>query len=138
VLLSIYQNVLQLLSDHKPGLVILEQTSSFAGGFVTGQVSQCIGVILLVCLQNNIDVVFVYPTHVKATVVGKGKASKSQVKKSVTNVLYVAGFDAAVKFSSEHAADALANVFCYLSDAKMITLPEPLFKPVKRRKKNGK
>jgi len=113
----------QLLVDFEPDLVIVEKTSSFSGGFVAGQVSGCIGVILSSCGMLDVDVDYVFPTHVKKIVTGSGKASKSLVKKSVTNILNRMGGEVG-KLDSSHAYDAVANVLCWLFENKFIEMPE--------------
>jgi Holliday junction resolvasome RuvABC endonuclease subunit len=101
------------LTNYKPDLVIVEKTSSFAGGFITGQVSHCMGVLLAVCGKHNVPVDFVFPTSVKKGVAGHGRASKSLIKKAV--IANLAKFDIQVKkFHSQHTADATANLFFWL------------------------
>lgn len=116
----------QFYEKQKPDLVIIEKTSSFAGGFITGQVSNTIGVILACCGKYNIPVQFVYPSHVKKVITGKGKATKTQMKKAVTTQLSeitgVAQKD--LKFDSEHAYDAVANILCFLIDEGFLEIGE--------------
>lgn len=104
-----------ILEIQKPDHVVIEKTSSFAGGFVTGQVSNCMGCILACCGKHGVDVNFVYPTHVKKVVTGKGRATKGQMKKSVKQMIKdLTGED--VKFDSEHSSDATANILCWMID----------------------
>jgi len=105
--------------EHNPHLVIVEKTSSFAGGFVTGQVSQCMGVIEAVCGKYDVAVDFVFPTSVKKAVAGHGRAKKTQVKKAVEKHLTDIGIKN-IKFHSDHTADAAANVLCWLFKNKVI------------------
>lgn len=111
------------LTNEKPDLVVVEKTSSFSGGFVTGQVSNCLGVILACCGKHNIPVAFVYPSHVKKVIVGKGKATKNQMKKAVETILSdLSG--TTYKYDSEHAYDALANVLCWMIEKGFIEQQE--------------
>lgn len=120
VLGHISNNVFALFNSEHPDLVILEQTSSFAGNrFVTAQVSQCIGAILILCLQNNIKVEFVYPTHVKKILTGNGKATKMQIRKGIEKAIGNV-VNKPDKYDSEHASDALGNVISWLIDREMI------------------
>ena len=114
----LFQIVDQFLEQNKPDVVILEKTSSFAGGFVTGQVSNCIGAILAACGKNETFVEFVYPTHVKKVISGKGKCTKSEMRKSVISVLRKMKCD--TEFDSEHAYDAIAGILCFMNDEKNI------------------
>lgn len=118
MLWPLFTVVEQFFTKQKPELVIIEKTSSFAGGFVTGQVSNCIGVILACCGKFSIPVTFVYPSHVKKVITGKGKATKTQLKKAVALHLSQLGSvpEKDVKFDSEHAYDAVANILCFLVD----------------------
>lgn len=118
MLWPLFTVVEQFFENKKPDLVIIEKTSSFAGGFITGQVSNCIGVILACCGKFSIPVTFVYPSHVKKVIVGKGKATKTEIKKAVAQTLAeVTGADEKqIKFDSEHAYDAVANILCFMID----------------------
>jgi len=106
-----------LFEEQQPDLVIIEKTSSFSGGFVTGQVSNCMGVILACCGKFNVPVSFVYPSHVKKVVAGKGRATKTEIKKAVKEIvsdITEPGFK--VEYDSEHAYDAVSNVLAFLID----------------------
>lgn len=107
------------LSDIDPNVVVIEKTSSFAGGFVTGQVSNCMGVIYAVCGKLECNLEFVYPTTVKKTVAGHGRAKKGAVKKAVNILLERIGVGKVV-FDSEHAADASANILYWLIKQEII------------------
>ena len=113
VLWPMFSTIEEFLMDKKPHLVVVEKTSSFAGGFITGQVSHCMGVILAICGKLNIPVEFVYPTSVKKLVAGHGRAKKGQLKKAVKMLLEYAGIKNPT-FDSDHTADATASVFFWL------------------------
>lgn len=116
----IFLAVDHLMTVNSPDMVVIEKTSSFAGGFITGQVSACIGVILACCGKHELSVGFVYPTHVKKIITGDGRATKSQMKKGVTKILNRLG-TSETKFDSPHAVDAVANVLCWLKENHLIT-----------------
>ncbi len=120
VLWPMFLVVEAFLDEHVPHLVVVEKTSSFAGGFITGQVSQCMGVLLAACGKHKIPVEFVYPTSVKKLVAGHGRASKSKIKKATKKHLIDAGFKD-VKFHSDHTGDAAASVFYWLIKSGVIT-----------------
>lgn len=105
----------EFITKNDPDLVIIEKTSSFSGSFITGQISNISGVLLAVCGKHECDVQFVYPTHVKKVITGKGKATKIQMKRSVSELIekYTGQ---KMKFDSEHAYDACGNIFCWLID----------------------
>jgi len=111
----------EFLKNEKPDIVILEKTSSFAGGFVTGQVSGCIAVIMALCGKHKIPTDSVFPTHVKKVVTGSGKAKKGLIKQSVIAILddlKCHDFQA----DSGHAFDAISNIFCWLIDNEEYSL----------------
>ena len=114
VLWPMFMLVEAFLMKFKPDLVILEKTSSFAGGFITGQVSNCMGVLLSVCGKLDMEVEFVYPTSVKKVVAGHGRATKSQIKKAVRSKLENIGIVKPV-FDSDHTADATASLFYWFT-----------------------
>lgn len=119
VLWPMFIAIEDFLEEQEPHLVVVEKTSSFAGGFITGQVSHCMGVLLAVCGKYKIPVEFVYPTSVKKIVAGHGRAKKPQVKKATKNLLTNAGVKD-VKFHSDHTADAAASVFYWLIKSGVI------------------
>lgn len=113
-----FVNIDAVLGNQSPEIIIIEKTSSFSGGFVTGQVSNCTGVILACCGKYELPVDFVYPTHVKKVVSGNGRATKAQMKKSVRDFIFKITGET-IKFDSEHACDATANIICWLMENKM-------------------
>ncbi len=120
VLWPMFLVVEAFLEEQSPHLVIVEKTSSFAGGFITGQVSHCMGVLLAACGKHQIPVEFVYPTSVKKLVAGHGRATKSTMKKATKKLLNNVGVED-VKFHSEHTADAAASVFYWLIKTEVIS-----------------
>ncbi len=123
VLWPMFLAVDAFLDEYNPHLVVVEKTSSFAGGFITGQVSHCMGVILAICGKHKIPVEFVYPTSVKKVVAGHGRATKSKMKKAVLKLLTDAGVED-IKFHSDHTADAAASVFYWLIKSGVISPEE--------------
>lgn len=120
VLWPMFLMVDSFLEEYSPHLVIVEKTSSFAGGFITGQVSHCMGVILAICGKYKIPIEFVYPTSVKKLVAGHGRATKSKMKKAVRTILTDAGVED-IKFHSDHTADAAASVLYWLIKSGVIS-----------------
>jgi len=111
------------ISEKQPDLVILEKTNQFAqkkGGFVTGQVSHCMGVMYAVCGKHDIPIDFAFPTSVKKVIAGHGRAKKKAVKQSVTKMLEDNGIQD-IEFDSEHMADATATILYVL--IKMGVIP---------------
>lgn len=123
VLWPMYLVIESFLEEHSPNMVIIEKTSSFFGGFITGQVSQCMGVLLAACGKHKISVEFVYPTSVKKLVAGHGRATKSKMKSATKELLTAAGVED-IKFHSEHTADAAGNVLYWLIKTGVIAPKE--------------
>jgi len=113
VLWPMFSTVEAFLEERSPNLIVVEKTSSFAGGFVTGQVSHCMGVILAACGKLDIPVEFVFPTSVKKLVAGHGRAKKAKIKNCVRSLLEGLGVKKPV-FDSDHTADATAGIFYWL------------------------
>lgn len=113
------QQFVETLLQQKPDLVIIEKTSAFKASFITSNLGNSIGAILAACGKYGVDVKFVYPTHVKKVITGKGKATKSVMKKYVKD-LVAQFYGTEVKFTSEHDCDACANLFCWLFDEGII------------------
>jgi len=101
------------------GRVAISNQIRFSGGFVTGQVSNCMGVILSACGKHDLAVAFVYPSHVKKVITGNGRATKGQMKKYVKDMMYQLCGEH-VKFDSEHSCDATANILCWLKENKKL------------------
>ncbi|MFA6088601.1 MAG: crossover junction endodeoxyribonuclease RuvC [Candidatus Woesearchaeota archaeon] len=141
LLWSIFQIIDSFLSENCPELVIIEQTGSFSGGFITSQISNCIGVILACCGKHKIKVITVYPTHVKKIITGKGKATKSEMRKSVIGLLQQLKIDN-TKYNEEHTYDAIANILTFMHESKDINfeikIPEICIdKKIKNAKNKG-
>jgi len=112
----IYKFVDALIDKEKPDVVVVEKTSSFStknSSFIGGQVSQCMGVIFAVCGHYKTKVEFALPTSVKITVSGHGKATMTQIRKSVQHFVNELT-EEKPKYSSEHAYDSVANILYYL------------------------
>lgn len=119
VLWPLFQVVDLFFTNAQPDLVVVEQTGAFSGSFITSQIANSIGVILACCGKHDVDIVFVYPTHVHKVIYGKGKATKTQIRKAVISILKQLKCD--VKFDSEHAYDAIANILCFMHECEEIS-----------------
>lgn len=121
MLWPLFQIVDAALAENNPDLVVIEQTGAFSASFITSQIGNCIGVILAVCGKHQVPVTYQYPSHVKKCITGAGKATKAKMKKCVRKILLEFGCN--VKFDSEHAYDATANILCWLFDQKIMLNP---------------
>jgi crossover junction endodeoxyribonuclease RuvC len=105
-LCRIYDSLAAVVREHRPQALALEEiflAANVKSAFTLGQVR---GVVLLLAAQTELPVFHYTPVLVKKSVVGYGRASKSQVQLMVEHLL-------GQKVSDEHAADALAVGLCH-------------------------
>jgi crossover junction endodeoxyribonuclease RuvC len=106
-LLQIYGNVRLLLAEHDPDVMAVEKLF-FARNVTTAiAVGQARGVVLLAAAERGIPVREYTPSEVKQSIVGYGKAEKSQIQEMVRIIL---GLDQIPR--PDDAADALAIAVC--------------------------
>lgn len=100
----IYRQVLSLLSQEKPDLIIVEDIFSLQqyprSGILLGKVT---GILLLAGYQVNVSVREVAVREVKKILTGSGAASKQQLEKAVRHAL-----SHPERICPDHASDALA------------------------------
>lgn len=106
-LLQIYQNIQLLLTEHEPDVMAIEKLF-FARNVTTAiAVGQARGVVLLAAAEKGLAVREYTPSEVKHSIVGYGKADKSQIQEMVRIIL---GLDHIPR--PDDAADALAIAVC--------------------------
>lgn len=102
-LLTIYDELTELIKQHKPDMMSVEKLF-FARNVTTAMtVAQARGVVLLTAQQAGIPIYEYTPMQIKQAVTGYGKAEKKQVQEMVKVLL---GLTAVPK--PDDAADALA------------------------------
>jgi crossover junction endodeoxyribonuclease RuvC len=111
-LASLYARVCELLDEHAPAAVGLEDvffgqnaTSAFAVG-------QARGVVMLAAGERGIPCTSYTPQQVKQAVCGSGRAAKDQVSRMVQTLLALERGP-----YSDHATDALAVAICHANGA---------------------
>lgn len=101
---TIFSKLLPVLKDEQPDLMVIEDIFSLAkypkSGIHLGKVC---GVILLAGNHAEVPAVEVPVREAKQILTGNGNASKTQLEKTVRNLLA-----AAVPIKPDHASDALA------------------------------
>lgn len=106
-LLQIYSNIRLLLAEHEPDVMAVEKLF-FARNVTTAlAVGQARGVVLLAAAERGIPVREYSPSEIKHSIVGYGKAEKSQIQEMVRIIL---GLDQIPR--PDDAADALAIAVC--------------------------
>lgn len=102
-LTSIYADMLELLDQLQPDLVVIEQLFFFRNVTTAISVAQARGVIVLAAQQRGLPQAEYTPMQVKMTLTGYGRASKRDVQEMVKELL---GLEKIPR--PDDAADALA------------------------------
>ncbi len=113
-LADIHERVGELIEQHRPDAVAIEELYFGANARTAFAVGQARGVVLLAAGQHGIPSRSYTPQEVKGAVCGHGRADKDQVGRMVARLL---GLGAAV--SPDHAADALAVAICDVNRAPL-------------------
>ncbi len=106
-LLSLYEQLTDVVATYSPEDAAVEQTFVNRDGVGTLKLGQARGIALLVPAQAGLRVAEYAPNKVKKTVVGVGHADKQQVAHMVGVQL------PGVKLAGADAADALAIAICH-------------------------
>ncbi len=112
-LMKINKEILSLIEIHNPDIISVESLFFFKNLKTAMPVSQAKGVILFTAAKQNVPVVEFTPLQVKMTVVGYGRAEKSQVQAMTKHLLDLSSFDVKNKDrKKDDAADALGIALC--------------------------
>lgn len=113
-LADIHERVGELLDEHQPEVLAIEQLYFGANVRTAFAVGQARGVVLLAAGQRGVPTRSYTPQQVKAAVCGTGRADKDQVARMVSRLLGLGG--AAMP---DHTTDALAVAICELNRAPL-------------------
>lgn len=102
-LIKIEKEVRKLIRKYKPKVVACEDIFFYKNAKTAFSVGEARGVILLACAKEKVKVKSYTPLQIKLSVVGYGRAIKSQVQKMVKNILKLKDIP-----KPDDAADALA------------------------------
>jgi crossover junction endodeoxyribonuclease RuvC len=116
-LASIHARVAELLEQHGPDAMAIEELYFGANVRTAFAVGQARGVVLLAAGERGVPCRGYTPQQVKGAVCGSGRAEKGQVQRMVQSLLSLPELP-----RPDHAADALAVAICHahrapLSDA---------------------
>jgi len=118
-LAQIYDDLTALIDIFKPDCVSIEELF-FNTNITTGiSVAHGRGVILLACRQKELKIYEYTPLQVKQSVVGYGRAEKSQVMDMVRRIC---GLEEAPK--PDDAADAVALALCHARSSTSLLYKE--------------
>lgn len=107
-LLNIATELRGLLAEFRPDYAAVEEVFFAVNARSALKLSHVRGVALLTVAEASLDVAEYSPLEVKKSVVGYGRAEKSQVQQMVASILRLAE-----PIASEDASDALAIAICH-------------------------
>ena len=113
-LLNIYNGVAELMAEHSPDVVSVEDTFYAVNAQVALKLGQVRGIVLLLAEQRGLEIAEYAPRLIKQTVVGHGNAEKHQVQQMVKILLKMRTIP-----TPHDAADALAIAICHFHHAGM-------------------
>lgn len=113
-LTEIHARVSELIDEHRPDAVALEDLyfgQNVRSAFAVGQAR---GVVMLAAGQHGLPCASYTPQQVKSAVCGSGRAAKDQVTRMVQSLLRLPEPP-----RPDHAADALAVAICHVNRAPL-------------------
>jgi crossover junction endodeoxyribonuclease RuvC len=113
-LAEIHHRICELLDEHAPEAVAVEELYFGANVRSAFAVGQARGVVLLAAGQRGIPCWSYTPQQIKGAVCGSGRAAKDQVQRMVQSLLSLEELP-----RPDHAADALAVAICHANGASL-------------------
>lgn len=113
-LATIHARVSELIAEHAPVAVAIEDLYFGANARSAMQVGQARGVVLLAAGQAGLSCSSYTPQQIKNAVCGSGRAEKLQVQQMVQRLLALTELP-----RPDHAADALAVAICHANRAPL-------------------
>jgi crossover junction endodeoxyribonuclease RuvC len=107
-LLTIFTGVQELIAQHAPDAVALEESFVGADARIALSVGQARGAVLVAASSAGVACTEYAPARVKQALCGYGRADKEQVGRMVKTILSLNAVP-----SPNHAADALAVAICH-------------------------
>ncbi|HEX4278686.1 MAG TPA: crossover junction endodeoxyribonuclease RuvC [Bryobacteraceae bacterium] len=111
-LLTIASALRELISEHRPDSAAVEEVFFAVNAKSALKLSHVRGVALLLIAEAAVNLAEYSPLEVKMSVVGYGRAAKSQVQQMVASLLHLPQ-----PLASEDASDALAIAICHATNA---------------------
>src|SRR3954454_8382193 len=113
-LLNIYNAVAEVLAEHSPDVLSVEDTFYAVNVGVALKLGQVRGTMLLLAEQRGLEIAEYSPRLIKQTIVGYGAAEKQQVQEMVKVLLQMKTVP-----TPHDAADALAIAICHFHHSGM-------------------
>jgi crossover junction endodeoxyribonuclease RuvC len=114
-LLEIARGLREVIREHRPEAVAVEQVFHAANTKTALTLAHVRGVALLAAAEAGLELGEYSPLEIKSSVVGYGRAEKSQVQKMVGSLL---GLEQPL--ASEDASDALAAAICHATKQSVL------------------
>lgn len=114
-LLTLGQDLDQLLNQTHPDLAVVESIFFGANSKTAMLTAQARGVLLYVLRQHHVDVSTLTPLQIKSRLTGHGRATKQQIVSALTQRLRLTSPP-----QPDDAADALAAAVCAVDNASTI------------------
>ncbi len=109
-LLKIYDGLCEIIEEYRPDVLVLEKIYSHYKHPATAiLMSHARGIACLLCAKYNLQLVSCASTHIKKSIVGRGRANKAQVGGMVKALLSLKSVP-----HPEDVTDALALAISYL------------------------
>jgi crossover junction endodeoxyribonuclease RuvC len=105
----LYQGLMDLLNEHKPQVVAIEELFFNKNVRTALSVGHARGIVILAAAHAGLPVAEYTPLQVKQAVVGYGRATKEQVQSMVKILLHMDHIP-----RPDDAADALAIAICHI------------------------
>ena len=105
---TIHDAVAELIAEHAPDAVALEESYVGADARIALSVGQARGAVLVAAASAGVACAEYAPARVKQSVCGYGRADKDQVGRMVKAILALPAVP-----TPNHAADALAVAICH-------------------------
>jgi crossover junction endodeoxyribonuclease RuvC len=114
-LLEIARGLREVIREHRPEAVAVEQVFHAANTKTALKLAHVRGVALLAAAEAGLELGEYSPLEIKSSVVGYGRAEKSQVQKMVGSLLHLDQ-----PLTSEDASDALAAAICHATKQSVL------------------
>jgi crossover junction endodeoxyribonuclease RuvC len=114
-LLEIARGLREVIREHQPEAVAVEQVFHAANAKTALKLAHVRGVALLAAAEAGLELGEYSPLEIKSSVVGYGRAEKSQVQKMVGSLLALDQ-----PLASEDACDALAAAICHATKRSVL------------------
>jgi len=106
-LIEIYEKLREIMTKHKPDVMVLEQLLFFKNQKTFIRIAQAQGIVMLLAAQNKIKVEFLTPLQIKQIITGYGQADKKSVQKMIK-------LTTQIEIKQDDEADAVACGLAYI------------------------